>query len=305
MNGIAADAVRSAFAFAEVVLFLSWALLFAVLILFYVLVVAGRKRRVTSGPRATGVARAAAAPGAGLSRSAAGRKPAGLDALNRADPRFDEQLLLDAAQTATMLMFVATATGDEAPISRVVTGSFWQTTHGRVLHTAARDRRTSNDIAAESPGGSKARQQNVPVDYQASGAELTAVRLGNEQEVCVRVAFGELFAIVRPGAAALAAGATASSLTSGVISMARAIAADASGSQQAAVAWVGADGHYDLTFVRPAGLQTDPAAALADRTCSTCGATYRSELATACEHCATERPMPWGQWRLASAAPAL
>jgi hypothetical protein len=305
MNGIAADAVRSAFAFAEVVLFLSWVLFFAVLILFYVLVLAGRKRRVTSGPRATGVATAAAAPGARLARSAAGRKPAGLDALNRADPRFDEQLLLDAAQTATMLMFVATATGDEEPISRVVTESFWQTTHGRVLHTAARDRRTSNEIAAESPGGSKARQQNVPVDYQASAAELTAVRLGNEQEVCVRVAFGELFAIVRPGAAALAAGATASSLTSGFISMAKAIAADASGSQQAAVAWVGADGHYDLTFVRPAGLHTDPAAALADRTCSTCGTTYRSELATACQHCGTERPMPWGQWRLASAVPAL
>jgi hypothetical protein len=306
MHGIAADAVRTAFAFAEVVLFLSWVLFFAVLILFYALVLLGRKRRVTSGPRATGVARAAAAARAGLARSAAaGRPPAGLDALHRADPRFDEQLLLDAARTATMLMFVATATGDEAPISRVVTESFWQTTHGRVVHTAARDRRSGNDIAAESPGGSKARQQNVPVDYQASAAELTAVQLGNEQQVCVRVAYGELFAIVRPGAAAFAAGATASSLTSGFISMARAIAVDASGSQQAAVAWVGADGHYDLAFVRPAGLQTDPAAALADRTCPTCGATYRSELATACQHCGTERPMPWGQWRLASAVPAL
>jgi hypothetical protein len=45
-------------------------------------------------------------------------------------------------------------------------------------------------------------------------------------------------------------------------------------------------------------------AVLADRTCVTCGATYRSELATACAHCGTARAVPWGQWRLASADPA-
>jgi hypothetical protein len=50
--------------------------------------------------------------------------------------------------------------------------------------------------------------------------------------------------------------------------------------------------------------KADPAAALADRTCTTCGATDRSELATACEHCGAARPVPWGQWQLASADPA-
>jgi hypothetical protein len=93
-------------------------------------------------------------------------------------------------------------------------------------------------------------------------------------------------------------------VTSGFVSVGRAVAAEASDQKRDSVSWTGADGHYDLTFVRPAGSLTDPAAVLADRTCSTCGATYQSELAVACQHCGAARPMPWGQWRLASAAPA-
>jgi hypothetical protein len=69
------------------------------------------------------------------------------------------------------------------------------------------------------------------------------------------------------------------------------------------VAWVASGGHYALTFSRPSGRTTDPAAALADRTCVTCGATYQSELAIACQHCQAPRPLPWGDWRLADAQP--
>ena len=142
--------------------------------------------------------------------------------------------------------------------------------------------------------------QTVPVDYQASAPELTAVKVRGHQEVCVRV----LAAVIRAGAGALADSAAATSLTSGFASLGKSFLAEAGDGTEQYVSWVGSDGHYALTFVRPAGAQTDPAAALADRTCTTCGATYRSELATACEHCGTARPMPWGQWRLASAEPA-
>jgi hypothetical protein len=300
MTGIASSAAHTALSIAILVVVLGWVALFAVLLLFYVAVVMARKGR-RPAPRSAPIASRALAP----RRPASGRAAADLGALRHADHHFDDQLLLDAAQTATLLMFVATATGDEAPISRVVAESFWHSTQGRLLQMTARDRRVSNEYAASSPNGSKARQQNVPVDYQASAPELTAVRLsGAEEEVCVRVAFGGLAAIVRPGAAAFAAGASATSLTSGFVSLGRAVAAQAADDKQDNVSWIGADGHYDLTFVRPAGTQTDPAAALADRTCSTCGATYRSELAVACQHCGAARPMPWGQWRLAAAAPA-
>jgi hypothetical protein len=69
------------------------------------------------------------------------------------------------------------------------------------------------------------------------------------------------------------------------------------------VSWLGAGGRYDLIFVRPGDARTDSSAALADRTCTTCGATYRSELATGCAHCSADRPLPWGRWRLAVATP--
>jgi hypothetical protein len=296
VNGLASSsAVGTAISIAAFVVFLSWVLLLVLLIATYAVLVMGRKagRRVQAGPRA-GVA-----PGRG-----SGTPPPGLKALRRADPRFDEQLLLDAAQTATLLMFVANATGDEGPISRVVSESFWQTRTGRVLQTIARDRRAEADFAARRHEASRSRQQNVPVDYQASAPQITAVRLGRENEVCVRIAFGGLAAIVRPGAGAMAAGVAATSLTSGFAALGRAVAEQAADEKEQSVSWVGTDGHYDLTFVRPSGAQTDPATALADRTCTTCGATYQSELATTCQHCGAARPMPWGQWRLASAVPA-
>ncbi len=298
MSGIAADPVHVAISIAVLVVILGWVALLAVLLLYYAVVIVARKGSVRSVVSAPGLRGSA-----GARRPGSGPPLASLDQLRRADPRFDPQLLLDAAQTAAMLMFVATSTGDEAPISRVTTESFWQTTQGRLVQTTARDRRRSNEYAASSPNGSKSRQQAVPIDYQASAPELAAIRLGRQQEISVRVAFGQLAAFIRPGAAAFAAGAAATTLTSGFVNMGRAVAAQAD-NQQSEVSWGGADGHYMLTFVRPAGVQTDPAAALADRTCTTCGATYQSELAVACQHCGTARPMPWGQWRLAHAAPA-
>jgi len=69
------------------------------------------------------------------------------------------------------------------------------------------------------------------------------------------------------------------------------------------VSWLGAGGRYDLVFVRPADARTDPSAAHADRTCRTCGAAFRSELAVACAYCGAERPLPWGRWRLADPMP--
>ena len=57
-------------------------------------------------------------------------------------------------------------------------------------------------------------------------------------------------------------------------------------------------GRYDLDFARQAGARTDPAAALASRTCAACGAAYRSDLAAHCAHCRAERPLAWGEWRL-------
>jgi hypothetical protein len=308
MSAIAASStVSTAISIAAVVVVLSWVALFVILLGSYAAIVLARKarRRSATDPTAGGGAgqgtRANRQPTRGQT---AGVPPADLDALRRSDPTFDEQLLLDAAQTAALLMFVAVATGDEAPIARVVTNSYWHTPQGRILQTVARDRRTEDEFARDNPRGSRARQQTIPIDYQASAPELTTVQLGSHEEVHVRVAFGQLAAIIRPGAGALADSAAAASLTSGFVNIGRSVAAQAADGTQQNVSWGGSDGHYDLTFVRPAGAQTDPAAALADRTCTTCGATYRSELATACQHCGTARPVPWGQWQLAAADPA-
>jgi len=119
----------------------------------------------------------------------------------------------------------------------------------------------------------------------------------------VRVSFDQLQAVVQPGAADYAAGAAATSFTSAMISIGKSVRTTSNNPRSNEVSWLGAGGRYDLVFVRPAGTSTDPSAALADRTCTTCGATYRSELATACAHCGTERPLPWDRWRLADAAP--
>ena len=67
--------------------------------------------------------------------------------------------------------------------------------------------------------------------------------------------------------------------------------------------WLAAGGRFDLTFVRVPGTRAGPSVALTDRTCATCGAAYPSEIATACGHCRTPRPLAWAQWRLARAVP--
>jgi hypothetical protein len=273
----------------------AWVLLLAVLVIYAAVVFTRRgqvQRQRQALPRAP-------------ARPRSGRSPAGVTALRDADPAFDEQLLLDAAQTATFLVFAAMTTGDVAPIGRLVTSSFWQTPFGRITQLAARDRRRETDRAATDPAGSGRRSRwNIPVDYHPSVPELIAVSLGRAQRVRVRVSFDQLAAIVRPGAQDFAAGAAAMNIGSALASAGRAVAsAQASSEQPSSVAWVASGGHYDLTFSRPSGGTTDPAAALADRTCVTCGATYQSELAIACQHCQAPRLLPWGDWRLADAQP--
>ena len=134
------------------------------------------------------------------------------------------------------------------------------------------------------------------MDYQALGTELIALDL-RQQRACVRVSFSQLRAVVAPGASSQTAMASATSLSSLAASFGGAV------SQQrnsvAGLSWLSWAGKYDLVFTRPAGARTDPRTAIANRTCSGCGATYRSELATACAHCGTERPVAWGAWRLA------
>lgn len=110
-------------------------------------------------------------------------------------------------------------------------------------------------------------------------------------------------AVVQPGATDCAAGAAATNFASAMISISKSVGTTANTPHHNEVSWLGSGGRYDLLFVRPAGTRTDPSAALADRTCVTCGATYRSELAVACAHCGAERALPWGRWRLADAAP--
>ena len=271
-----------------------WILLFATLLIYMAVLITSRRR---------GQRRRDAAPRV-VTRAAT--EPPGLDALRRADPDFDEQLLLDAALTATFLMFAATSTGDEAPIRRVVTDSFWETPFGLITRTTARDRRRENAEAEKraAQGPARKRRWNIPVDYHPSVPELTTVERGRQQRVGVRVSFAQLQAVIQPGAEDFAAGAAATSFTSAMTSIGKTVAAQTTSPRPAAASWVAASGHYELTFVRPADARTEPSAVLADRTCTACGATYQSELATSCAYCQAPRPMPWGQWLLASAEPA-
>jgi hypothetical protein len=205
-----------------------------------------------------------------------------------------------------MLVFAATSTGDAAPISRLVTESFWQTPFGQLTRTTVRDRRRENGQSElDQASGRKVSSWNIPLDYQPSVPELVAVEIGAEHRVSVRVSFDQLQAVVRPGAAELAAGAAANNFVSAMISIGKGAGAGVSsnGPRKIEVSWLGAGGRYNLVFVRPADARTDSSAALADRTCTTCGATHRSELAVACAHCGAERPLPWGRWRLAAALP--
>jgi hypothetical protein len=275
-----------------VVVVAGWILLFAVLIgLVVILTVArGRSRRRRL--------KAAAAPTAAAQDTGVGAR---MDALRRADPDFDQQLLLEAAQMACLLVFAATSTGDDAPLSQLATEAFWSTPFGRYIRIAARDRRRERARAAKD-GSAATRRSWVPLDYLASVPELVDVRLGREQRVCVRVFMSELMAIVRPDAAFLANAGATGSLVSVAASLGSAVVAKMNDAP-VDVSWVSGTGRFDLTFVRPAGTRTDPSAVLASRTCTVCGATYRSEFAVACSHCGVERPLPWGLWRLAENTP--
>ena len=283
---LAASGVRVAFAVLELVIFASWALLFAVIIgmLMYLTVLRGRRerRRLRTPP---------------VVSHADPHLPARLAEMRRADPHFDEQLLRDAARMACLVIFAAMATGDEQAIRRLAIPSFWSTVFGRCVKTSAHDARVRR--ARGGPDGQAARQARLPLDYQASAPELIDLAPGSPQRARVRVSFSQLMAMIAPGAEGQAAMATATSLSSLAGSFGQAMGQRMDGAP-AGLDWLSWDGQYDLAFTRPTGSRTDPSAALASRTCAACGRAYRSELATACEYCKAERPTPWGQWRLAN-----
>jgi hypothetical protein len=294
--GTASKAGADAFGILEGIVFLSWVLLFAVMLLYLAVVTTARGRSA----RRRAALRALRPP------RRAGRLPAGIDALRRADPNFDEQLLLDASLTATFLVFAATTTGDIAPLRRLVTESFWESPFGKITRLTARDRRRENiQSAKDDESGRVRRRLNLPIDYHPSVPELTVIDVGRKQQrVSVRIAFGQLHAVVWPGAEAMAAGAAARNFGSALKSVGQSVGTRlGSDGSVNSVSWIAAGGHYRLTFIRPSGARTDPSAALADRTCVRCGATYQSELAIACQHCQAPRALPWGNWRLDEAVP--
>jgi hypothetical protein len=276
----------------ELIVLLAWVLTFVVLLTYLAVVIAVRGRGQRRAPSAR--------PG----QPRTGLLPDGLRALRHADPDFDEEVLLDTAQTATLLVFAAMSTGDDAALSRLATPSFWHQPFGRTVQMTTRDRRRERRQATKGAVSGAGRSRwSVPLDYQASVPELVAIWLGTEQRACVRVSFDQLQAIVHARAREFAATA---SVAGAMTSPATSAAAESNSSYSSrGLLWLSAGGHYELTFVRPAGARTDPAAALAYRTCTACGATYRSEMATACAHCGAPRPVPWGQWRLAQAVPVL
>ena len=287
---LAAKAVEAAFGVIELIIFASWALLFAVLIgaAAYVTVLRGRRerRRLRTPP---------------VVAHADPDLPARLAEMRRADPHFDEQLLRDAAQMACMVIVGAMATGDERAIRWLAAPSFWSTYYARYVRTTARDARLRRAVTSTTSRAS-GRQARLPVDYQATSSELIGLEPGPPQRACVRVSFSQLAAVIVAGAAAQTAMASATSLTSLAGSFGQAMHERMDGAA-ASLDWLSWDGQYDLAFTRPAGSRTDPNAALASRTCLACGQTYRSELASACDYCRAERPVPWGQWRLADVTP--
>jgi hypothetical protein len=283
---LASKAAEAAFGVIELIVFASWALLFAVLIgaLVYVTVLRGRTER----RRARTPAVAYADP----------HLPTRLAEMRRTDPHFDEQLLRDAAQMACLVLFAAAATGDEQAIRWLAAPSFWSTYFARYVRTMARDARMKR-ATGSTPSQ---RQARLPVDYQASSPELIGLEPGSPQRARVRVSFSQLTAVIVAGAAAQTAMASATSLASLAGSFGEAMRERMDGAA-ASLDWLSWDGHYDLAFTRPAGSRTDPNAALASRTCTACGRAYGSELASACDYCRAERPLPWGQWRLADVTP--
>jgi hypothetical protein len=294
---VTASAAETAFGVIELVIIVGWASLFAVGlgVTGYITVLRGRRLRQRQA-----VAAGLAGP-AGPAGLADPLLSARLAELRAADPYFDPQLLLEAAQMVCLLMFAAMATGDEQPIRHLAAPSFWPTFFGRYIRTSARDARLQRRPVG-GPGGygdrsTARRYARLPVDYQASAPELIGLELGRQQRARVRVSFSQLRAIVSPRAQSHTAMASATSLPSLAASFGESVGSRANSSRPE-LSWLGWAGQYVLDFVRPADAQTDPSAAPASRTCAACGATYRSELAAECAHCHAERPVPWGQWRL-------
>jgi len=286
---LAENGVGIAFGIIEAIVFASWALMFAVLLGILVTVTVMRRRRLDR------LARTPPAP------SADPRLPALLVELRRSDPHFDPELLLEAAQIACLVMFAAQSTGDEQVIRHLAAPSFWRTFFGRYVRTQARDARVQR-AAPKDPDRASSRQARLPVDYQATAPELIGLELGPQQRACVRVSFYQLRAVVAPGARAQTAMASATSLSSLAVSLG-AVVGERLSEAATGPSWLSWEGQYDLAFIRPGGSHTDPDAAVASRTCTTCGATYRSELATTCANCKASRPLPWGEWRLADLTP--
>ena len=286
---LADSAAGTAFGIIVLIVIASWALLFAVLIFTLVTVTVMRGRRQRQHQAAPVVV------------GADPNLPARLAEVRRADPHFDEQLLLEAAQMACLVMFAAMTDGDEQAIRHLTAPPFWSTFMGRYLRMKARDARRERSTPKD-PSLPSSRQARLPVDYQAVAPELISVEAGRPQRARVRVSFNQLHVVVAPGAAGQVAMASATSLASLAASFGGAMG-ERMANSAVGLSWVSWAGKYDLVFGRPAGTRTDPNAALASRTCTVCGATYGSELATACGHCTAPRPLPWGLWRLASITP--
>jgi hypothetical protein len=280
----AESATGSALGILVLVIIAGWALMFAVLfgLLIYLTALRGRRQRRTAvNPRPA----VAADP----------NLPAILAQARQADPYFDEQLLLDASRLICLILFAAISTGDEEAIRHLASPSFWSTFFGRYTRNAARSARVQQ-VQEEGRRAGSRRQARLPVDYQALAPELIRLDL-RQQRACVRVSFSQLRAIVAPGASRQTAAASATSLSSLAASFGGAVSQRMN--SVAGLSWLSWSGQYDLVFSRPPGATTDPRAAIANRVCSGCGATYRTELATACAHCRTERPAAWDSWRLA------
>jgi len=285
---LAGSAAKSAVGVVVLIVIAGWALMFAVLfgLLIYVTVLRGRRqgrRRVAAGPAVSADPNLAAV----------------LAQARHADPYFDEQLLLDASQLICLVMFAAISTGDEEAVRYLAAPSFWSTFLGRYVRSSARSARLQRIQEQGRRAGSR-RQARLPVDYQALAPELISLDL-RQQRACIRVSFSQLRAVVAPGARRQTAMASATSLSSLAVSFGGAMS-EQMNSSVAGLSWLSWAGKYDLVFTRPPGIRTDPRAAIANRTCSSCGATYRSELATTCAHCHAERPMAWDTWRLADIA---
>ena len=280
------------FGIIELLIFIGWVTLLAVMIGMFVLLTVSRNRS-----RRRAELHPASPPDAAAIR-------AGLASLRSVDPHFDLQLLLDAARTATMLIFAANTTGEIEPISRLVTETFWTMPYGRLTSETARSKRRENVQAAkDQAAGRQIKRLNVPLDFQASVPEVAAISLNGAHAISIRISFSQLQGLVRPGAGTLAEAGAARNLQTAMTSFGKSVANQLNSPHAQEASWLSSSGHLDLQFVRPAGTTTDPAAALADRTCTKCGAAYLSEMATSCSYCATARPMPWGEWRLAKGMP--